>query len=769
MNKIFVLLLALFVAAPSFGTSAKTCAIALSDKSATADYAGIQREFNELVQKIPAAHRKSLEHLLDSVEFFDYSHTAHRLLNNFLEDGRDSFDFSRIYDRDEESGAPFQAFMNARQYLKEKSPALSVDLIQEIHRRVMSGGVAGLASGKQGVIRSVPIFGNSAGSFRMTVDEAKIIEENPYLSFTSLSQSPAALNNSVWQKVKIWTSDLTLQISEPAPTLVDGHIIYPDISKSKDETIAIIKNSHPELWLSIGFFRKNQPDGKNPELEQKFIRALLEERIHRFEREASEVIAKNSADMINLIADFQRDLIAIHPFEDGNGRSSRLLMNHLLTSKGFAPVRLVDPFLDIQLSQNAWKQSVRMGVSATNRLLKDLSLRLRQGLTAEYSPELLYPALPEQIWINEKKAGSTTSRPNGELVEVESRQFTAFLQTTFAAYPLLKTELKNDRLRTMNRLASLFVDWYHSKTIDYIHEKDGERDIKLRFVEPDFVDLFGVVRAERRDLWDAKINQWYEKDMMLWRGISNQSHEFTDMELAKAFVSPTTHLASNQVARSGGDGSALINKMKAEFRRYNQELLNGKLIQQAADHANSGPTYGTSYGYSTSKREVVGKAFAMGAMVIAPYGEQNNPEIQKKLKSRINMASYRALKDVDLGRLRAFEQSFSYEYGRQAEVMGIGGTDPDAIMIIQRIDADGEVADTFVRNPEQPDQIFKIAGHYLLTDGPIPKDRVTEGYLIRDGKITLSLSVPAPIFKVKKQIRADRPKGILDHLRDWLN
>lgn len=757
------------MAAPNtWANEAKFCAVTLNDKSALSDFASVKNELKMLLEKIPANHKNSLEHLLEAVEFFDYTHTANRLLENFLNNGRDNFDFSRIYDRDEASGAPFQSFLNARKYLQESAAPLSVDLISEVHRRVMSGGVAGLNAKKHGVIRNVQIYGNSMGPFRMTVDEKKIIESNPYLKFDETAQVPSALNNSAWEKVKIWTTDLTLKITEPAPTLVEGKIIYPGIVFSKDETIDLIKSSHPDLWVAIKLYRQTQAGKANPELEGKFVRALLEERISRFLQNAH----VTGVDYLNLVADFQRDLIAIHPFEDGNGRSSRLLMNYLLTSKGFAPVRLVDPFLDIQLSQNDWREAVRLGVSAEIRLIKDLTSRLRQGLTAEYSPELLYPGLPEQMWINEEKAGSTTSKPNGELVDVEPRQFTAFLKTTFAAFPFLKVELKNDRLRTMNRLARLFTQWFHSKTIDYIHEKDGERDIKLRFVEPDFVDLFGVVRAERPDLWNLKISQWYEKELLVWRGVSNRNHEYTDMELAKSFVKPSLQLASNKIARESSeksDSRVLIEKMKSEFLRYNSELLNGKLITQATDHANSGPTYPTSYGYSTSKREVVGKAFAMGAMVIAEYGKQNDPEVQKQLKSRINMAAYRALKDVDLGRLRAFEGSFSYDYGRQAEVLGIGGTDPDAVMIIQRIGADGEVIHSFVRNPDQPDQILKIVGHYVFEDGPLPKDRIAEIYLIRDGEITLSLSVPKPVYPIKKTIRADKPKGILDHLRDLFN
>jgi hypothetical protein len=138
-----------------------------------------------------------------------------------------------------------------------------------------------------------------------------------------------------------------------------------------------------------------------------------------------------------------------------------------------------------------------------------------------------------------------------------------------------------------------------------------------------------------------------------------------------------------------------------------------------------------SYGYSTSKREVVGKAFAMGAMVVGEYGKHMDPALQAQLKSRINVASYRAMKDVDLGRLKAFDNDFAYTYGRQAEVMGIGATDPDAVMLIQRLDATGKVMETLLRNVERPNEIMVIEGRYVPGEGPLPTEKIKERLFIR--------------------------------------
>lgn len=42
--------------------------------------------------------------------------------------------------------------------------------------------------------------------------------------------------------------------------------------------------------------------------------------------------------LVDYAATLHRDFIFIHPFEDGNGRTARLIMNHALLSKGYPPV-----------------------------------------------------------------------------------------------------------------------------------------------------------------------------------------------------------------------------------------------------------------------------------------------------------------------------------------------------------------------------------------------------------------------------------------------
>lgn len=67
-------------------------------------------------------------------------------------------------------------------------------------------------------------------------------------------------------------------------------------------------------------------------------------------------------------AEAQQRLVSIHPFADGNGRVSRLVMDHALQGEGLPPALLRDPDLDYMVSAAAWADEVRDGVMETWRV-----------------------------------------------------------------------------------------------------------------------------------------------------------------------------------------------------------------------------------------------------------------------------------------------------------------------------------------------------------------------------------------------------------------
>lgn len=702
------------------------------------EYKDTKLKLQSALAKVDPQKKISIEHLLSAVEFFDYIHTAKKLIPNFLDGKHETFDFTNLYDNGEAEGAPFKGFLEARNYLKTVRPEVSPSLLSELHKQVMANGVEGVNEAQLGKWRDAHWVGNAVHPFRITPKEVDVIEANPYLFFEENNRGPGNLDEVIWKNVKIWGSYKNMSLAPKDSTLVSGRIHYPFVMTPKVETVELIRNSHPEIYNEILAYRKanggSNPKGKAPsDLEQRFTKALTEERFARFSLEKAALgkikIGVNENTYIDIVADLQRDLVAIHPLSNGNGRTTRLMMNYLLTKSGLPPVRLVDPYLDVQVSKEEWREYVHKGVVNNAQLYADVLFRVQNGLTVEYSPELIYPGLPETVVVALKKQGSTKSVENYMQVKVDSEQFNAFIKTLVEMHPELRQQIRIDLLRAMSRMADLFVEYYRSKHIEYIHNKDGERLIALELVDPDFTALFGKNQSGNKELWDAKINRWYDRNMLVWRGLSNKYHETSTQELLNYFNVPTSHLVSNHVL-SNMQEQTLLDAIKEDFQTYNHESISADVVNMANDHHKTGPRYGMSYGYSTSKREVVGKAFAMGAMVIAEYGKQNDPALQTQLKSRINVASFRALKDVDLGRLKAFDPEFSYIYGRQAEVMGIGGTDPDAVALVQRLDAKGNVIETFFRNFDKPNEILLIEGRFVPGEDPIPMNKIKQRFTL---------------------------------------
>lgn len=685
------------------------------------------------IEKLDSPKQSEAIHLIKSVEFFDYAHTAKTLWENYLTNSHNKLDFTNLYDHGgpELKGAPFNGFMRAREYLKSTQETISLDLIKKVHTLVMQDRVEGLRDEQLGVIRTGEMYGNAVGIWALKPSQIEAIIQNPYLSFEKDYRS--ATPTPEFSNIKIWGENGQNSLDLKSEPRTSGYIIYPYISKLKAETLELIKTSHPELYSQIMQYRDGHFLVPTSELNQKLITALSENRINRFVQDQQKMFSSkehfNERDYINLVADFQRDLVSIHPLGNGNGRTTRLILNYLLEQAGLPPARIEDPFQDIQVSKQEWRDMVYRGVQNTASLYADIAYRLQNGLMVEHSPELLHPAVTESVAIKTVKQGSTKNIDVQTIVSIEKNQFTAFAKSMMDVYPQLKTNMQQDILSTMSYLNSLFVEYFRTKTIRYIHDKDGDRIIKLRLVEQDFIDQFAQITASDKTQWQNKIDRWYDKNMLIWRGLADRNREVQDSELIGFFQKTSSHLASNSALRNRSGG--LTEAMKDDFLKYNHQLITGELLKMADDHHKSGPLYGNSYGYSTSKREVVGKAFAMGAMVIAEYGKQNDPELQKQLKSRINVASYRAWKDVDLGRLKVFDSRFSYIYGRQAEVMGIGGTDPDAVMLIQRLAADGSVTHTFIRNPKNPNEILKVSGRYVFEDGALDPSRILERFAVQ--------------------------------------
>lgn len=295
---------------------------------------------------------------------------------------------------------------------------------------------------------------------------------------------------------------------------------------------------------------------------------------------------------------------------------------------------------------------------------------------------------------------------------IDPRLYREVIKREIAANPTLKEQFKSNPVEAWDNIHKKVEEVFAKNNLYYNHPKKGIERVALGYVDDDFKHLYGKPSYNNKELYDFKMKTWYSNEIT-WRGLASKHAEKSESEIIQMFSELTSHNASNAVVGKvrGNPSPEAIRKAAIEdFDKYNSDVFGNGLVQMAKDHSETGPMYGISYGYSTSKNREVGEAFAMGAMVVGPYGSHKAPELQALLKSRVLVGARRANKDVDLGRLKQVREEFSYKYGRQQEVMGIGASDPDAITIVQTIDAKGEVMVSYLRNKNNPKEIYVIKG-----------------------------------------------------------
>jgi hypothetical protein len=357
-------------------------------------------------------------------------------------------------------------------------------------------------------------------------------------------------------------------------------------------------------------------------------------------------------------------------------------------------------------------------------MVDDLTERLKFGLPVENSIELVTPYSRPPVKMDLKNGKKVTQMDGVEYID--PRFYREIVKRELKADPSLVVKLRTNPVEAWDEIHKKATEVFSKNNLYYTHPKNGVERVALGFVDDDFKLLYGKPTFEDKELFDFKMKSWYSDDIT-WRGLASKHAEKSESEIIEMFSEMTSHNASNAVLgkiRGNATPDAIRKAALEDFEKYNSDIFGDGLVKMARDHSETGPMYGISYGYSTSKNRDVGKAFAMGAMVVGEYGQHRAPELQALLKSRVLVGAKRAHKDVDLGRLKQLRDEFSYKYGRQQEVMGIGASDPDAITIVQTIDADGEVVLSYLRNKNNPKEILVVKGDIDPDGVPTPEQIV---------------------------------------------
>jgi len=688
------------------------------------NFPDIHASYLEKLETLPAPTKNAFQRLERSLFFIDFDHNspvfAEILTGNkklpaydrektfaekyfptfrkwFSSSARREFDVAAIYDRGgwARSGEPaFENFSAATDFLSAEKDPINFDTFKKLHSILMRKGIENVPSYALGKIRNSYVVGLVPLQRRLNEAQHAEVIGNPYLGFTEISHRFNGYST----------------------------IDYPTIQNVKSEALERIKYTHPEVVDRVLLFQekfKQDSSAVDYDLNRSLVEALVRERFSWFITEKGRLgdlsNPSQNAQFIELAAQFYRDLVSIHPFVNGNGRTCRFVLRRVFEEVGLAPPRLLDVDADLYDPFPDWVRQVQQGVENSKFLYQDLIRRIELGLPIEQSPELILPMFARSVEIDQRNQGKEDAEVNSRDAELNAEQFQSYLIEQFRQNPSIYRAFKESPVNSLKTLSELFKNWAKKNRVDYLHESDGLREIGIHFISPDFLAAFN--RSMRADVkaWEGKMEAWYTSQIV-WRGISYRDRVVEQAEILNMFTQLHSQLVSNQVARVSEN--SYDTAIRKDFRRYNKDVFNDNVYAMAKDHTETGPMYGESYGYSTSKREEVAKAFAMGAMVIAPYGQHQ--QFQHLLKSRIVIGMRRGIKDVDVGRLHQLNQEFKYKYGRQAEVMGIGGADPDSVMFVKQVNAAGEVEFTYARNPLQPNQVWKVNGDFKPVGEQVP-------------------------------------------------
>ena len=145
-----------------------------------------------------------------------------------------------------------------------------------------------------------------------------------------------------------------------------------DIANTINKSSTYISNGYRKLGRTLG-------DTNEPISDPKDIKSDMEKLLYNYYNEW------NNLDPYLREAKFNIEFLRIHPFEDGNGRTSRLLLNFNLMKQKIAPVIITDDLVDDYF--NARNTFDEEWIANMFRVQSEKELEVIDGLTKELKKE----------------------------------------------------------------------------------------------------------------------------------------------------------------------------------------------------------------------------------------------------------------------------------------------------------------------------------------------------------------------------------------------
>lgn len=111
--------------------------------------------------------------------------------------------------------------------------------------------------------------------------------------------------------------------------------------------------------------------------------------------ETRTALRQPDVDHVKLGAEFVQRFVSLHPFQDGNGRTARLVMDRILAEGGIPPPILKDMGADVTLSREQYEAEVRAGVARTIQATGRSGALSPHAYMKSMLPDVQIPAPPK--------------------------------------------------------------------------------------------------------------------------------------------------------------------------------------------------------------------------------------------------------------------------------------------------------------------------------------------------------------------------------------
>ncbi len=442
-------------------------------------------------------------------------------------------------------------------------------------------------------------------------------------------------------------------------------------------------------------------------------RRLLEEAV-----EEMKTVLRSSRtveERVRAYTDFTQKLVSIHPFPDGNGRTTRFTLSYLLAQEGL-PVPILEDTIDLAITQERFYEKVVTGIRTSNRFLEDVKWRQSLGLDIKKTPLNLVSKLPDRIRFSSK--GLKGSKADFPVDSYDYAQFVRSKGGKIENYAPKETRLLREYVQSVK-------DW----SVHFV-KAGKETDLyQVRRVPDETRELLKVQEFNTSQMKTFH-RDFYEKSE-IHRGLSTQ-HTYTDEELLSHFKELSNIHLSMGASRVGtGSKDRLLTKITENQSEFNSMMEKPeKFFQHAADHMNAEGSYGQSVFLSTSKNKAVAKRFSEGFLT----GEQSIMKMKGQLILTALEPKHGA---VDFNRLNEISgklgSSFMSKYPRQQEVAVAGAIHPGSVMRVEFKDV--EVLDVKRNTGELQAGTTKVKRTRVLERLPEDPTRIKLSVFDGDGNL----------------------------------